>query len=84
MRTRFAAGRAKFIRLDVFKRPWGGQWAQRAARKTGSGGRQRIPQKLQAGERDRAFNIGQRPEIVFEVFHAQSRQSAKLFFSRWN
>jgi hypothetical protein len=84
VRTCFATGRAKFIRLDVFKRPLGGQWAQRAARKTGSGGRQRAPQKLQAGERDRALNIEQRREIVFQSFHAQSRQSAKLFSSRWN
>jgi hypothetical protein len=29
--------------------PEGGQWSQRAAKKTGSGGRHRAPQKLQAG-----------------------------------
>ncbi len=33
MRARFATGRAKFIRCFQTG-PWGGQWAQRAARKT--------------------------------------------------
>ncbi len=45
--TSFATGRAKFYPIGCFQTgPCGGQWA---ARKTGSGGRHKAPQKL--GER---------------------------------
>ncbi len=62
--TSFATGRAKFYPIGCFQTgPWGGQWSQRAARKTGSGGRLRAPQKLRArggyryGTKETVLNI---------------------------